>query len=52
MDTFQLTERAIKDYNRGRVYLTDLANRENVPVFDSVEEAVHCAIQRLKENLS
>jgi hypothetical protein len=43
---FQLSAFAIKDYNRGRNYLSDLANREGIPVFDEVKEAVECAIQR------
>ena len=42
----QLSAFAIKDYNRGRNYLSDLANREGIPVFDEVKEAVECAIQR------
>jgi hypothetical protein len=36
----------VKDYNRGRVYLNDLARREGVPVFEEVKEAVDCAIQK------
>lgn len=47
----QLTPSAIKDYNRGRNYLSDLANREGVPVFDEVHEAVECAIQRCQQQL-
>nr|CAH0111335.1 unnamed protein product [Daphnia galeata] len=42
----RLSAFAIKDYNRGRNYLSDLANREGIPVFDEVKEAVECAIQR------
>nr|CAD7459381.1 unnamed protein product [Timema tahoe] len=37
---------ALKDYNRGRMYLSDLANREGVPVFDDMTEAVNCVIQK------
>ena len=37
---------ALKDYNRGRSYLSDLANREGIPVFGEVKEAVECVIQR------
>lgn len=44
--SMQLSAYAIKDYNRGRNYLSDLANREGIPVFDEVKEAVECAIQR------
>lgn len=37
---------AINDYNRGRMYLADLAARERVPVFESITEAVELAIQK------
>ncbi|KAJ9600897.1 hypothetical protein L9F63_000940, partial [Diploptera punctata] len=40
----KLSKQAVKDYNRGRMYLSDLANREGVPVFESVAEAVECVI--------
>ncbi|XP_064649225.1 uncharacterized protein LOC135501216 isoform X2 [Lineus longissimus] len=43
-----LTPLAVKDYNRGRMYLTDVANRDGVPVFDNVAEAVQCVIDRLR----
>ncbi|XP_069697764.1 uncharacterized protein raw isoform X2 [Periplaneta americana] len=39
-------DKAVKDYNRGRMYLSDLANREGVPVFESVAEAVDCVIHK------
>ena len=38
-----LTTLAIKDYNRGRMYLADLARRAGVPVFSNITEAVACA---------
>ncbi|KAK2191809.1 hypothetical protein NP493_45g06016 [Ridgeia piscesae] len=44
-----LTPTAVKDYNRARTYLADLANRDGVPVFDNIHEAVGCAVQKLKE---
>ena len=47
----QLTPNAIKDYNRARTYLADLANRDGVPVFEDILEAVNCAITRLSESL-
>lgn len=31
---------AVSDYNRARTYLKDLANRDGVPVFDKVDDAV------------
>ena len=37
----------MKDYNRGRDYLCDLASREGVQLFDDVTEAVNCAISLL-----
>lgn len=39
---------AVKDYNRGRSYLSDLANREGIPVHDEITEAVECVIQKCK----
>ncbi|KAL5243346.1 hypothetical protein ACI65C_010756 [Semiaphis heraclei] len=42
----KLTQTAINDYNRGRVYLADLASRERVPVFESIKEAVEIAVQK------
>lgn len=40
----QLTIQAVKDYNRGRVYLSDLAKRKQVSVFDNITKAVQRAI--------
>ena len=40
---------AVNDYNRARSYLADLANRDGVPVFDDIEEAVLAAVTRLKD---
>ena len=31
------------------MYLADLANRDGVPVLKNIEEAVSCAVARLKE---
>ncbi|XP_033609101.1 uncharacterized protein LOC111868871 isoform X4 [Cryptotermes secundus] len=42
----KLSKQAVKDYNRGRMYLSDLANRESIPVFESVAEAVDCVIHK------
>ncbi|XP_022176684.1 uncharacterized protein LOC111038066 isoform X2 [Myzus persicae] len=42
----KLTQTAINDYNRGRIYLADLAARERVPVFESIKEAVEIAVQK------
>lgn len=47
---FQLTKQAIKDYNRGRVYLADLAKRKLIPVFESITEAVQCAIDKCQQS--
>ncbi len=41
---------ALKDYNRGRAYLSDIANREGVPVFEEVGEAVQCILQQSLNN--
>lgn len=44
----QLTAAAVKDYNRGRSYLSDLAKRQDVPVFNDLKQAVECAIEKVK----
>lgn len=46
-DTFdsQLTDQATSDYNRGRMYLSDYATREGVPVFQNIADALQHAIQ-------
>jgi hypothetical protein len=44
----QLTPSAIKDYNRGRSYLRDLAMRQNIPVFDDIKEALKEAVEKVK----
>jgi hypothetical protein len=43
-----LSPDALKDYNRGRAYLSDIANREAVPIFDNIEESVACVIHKCK----
>ncbi|XP_059049354.1 uncharacterized protein LOC131844466 isoform X2 [Achroia grisella] len=45
------SEIAIKDYNRGRTYLTDLAKRSGVPVFDNVDSTMVYVINRLRATL-
>ncbi|CAL1268257.1 unnamed protein product [Larinioides sclopetarius] len=50
IDGEKLSSQAVKDYNRGRVYLSDLATRAGVPVFDQVDEAVECAIKMCLKN--
>ena len=34
-------EKELKDLNRGRTYLNDIAKKHNIPIFDSIEPAVH-----------
>lgn len=46
--SFQLTPAAIKDYNRGRSYLIDLAKRQGVPVFSDLKQTIDCAIEKVK----
>ncbi|KAL1131725.1 hypothetical protein AAG570_011338 [Ranatra chinensis] len=41
-----LTKVAVSDYNRGRYYLVDEADRRNVPVFQNVADAVRCAVDK------
>jgi hypothetical protein len=43
-----LSSAAVKDYNRGRAYLSDYANREGIPVFDELQEALECVINKCK----
>ena len=45
---FQLSPTAMKDYNRARSYLADLANRDGVPIFENIEEAICCCISKLR----
>lgn len=35
----------VKDLNRGRAYLADIAQRHNVPVFDNVKACVEHIIE-------
>ncbi|TRY61726.1 hypothetical protein TCAL_11143 [Tigriopus californicus] len=44
-----LSKTALKDFNRGRSYLSDIANREAVPIFEEINEAVECALQKCKQ---
>nr|XP_054769839.1 uncharacterized protein LOC129277716 isoform X1 [Lytechinus pictus] len=46
----ELTPRAVKDYNRGRQYLADVASRERVPIFSDVEEATHALVERIRRD--
>nr|XP_046914773.1 uncharacterized protein LOC124495438 isoform X2 [Dermatophagoides farinae]XP_046914774.1 uncharacterized protein LOC124495438 isoform X2 [Dermatophagoides farinae] len=40
----KLSPMAVKDYNRGRSYLSDMATKSHVPVFDDIDEAIQCCI--------
>ncbi|KAH8273991.1 hypothetical protein KR044_007260, partial [Drosophila immigrans] len=44
----QLTVAAIKDYNRGRSYLIDLAKRQGVPVFNDIQAALECTVAKVQ----
>ncbi|XP_053694583.1 uncharacterized protein LOC128742285 [Sabethes cyaneus] len=44
----QLSNSAVKDYNRGRTYLIDLAKRQGIPVFNEIQEALDCAVEKLR----
>ena len=44
----QLSEQAIKDYNRGRVYVVDMAKRKQIPVFEDIREAVQCVVSKVQ----
>ena len=41
IDGQRLSPAAIKDYNRGRSYLHDMAKREDIPVFEQVPPISH-----------
>ncbi|XP_040157835.1 uncharacterized protein LOC120897213 isoform X2 [Anopheles arabiensis] len=43
-----LSSSAIKDYNRGRAYLIDLAKRHGIPVYEGLEETFDSVISRLR----
>lgn len=43
---FQLTATALKDYNRGRQYLMDMAKRQRIPVYDDIQAATECAVEK------
>lgn len=43
----RITGRELKDLNRGRSYLRELAGRSGVAVFETVEEAVHYCVRFL-----
>ncbi|RXG70758.1 hypothetical protein Avbf_00557 [Armadillidium vulgare] len=45
----EISEAAMKDYNRGRSYLIDQAKRDGNPVFSSIEEAVEEVIGRVNQ---
>ncbi|XP_049698524.2 uncharacterized protein LOC110370032 isoform X2 [Helicoverpa armigera] len=45
------SEAAVKDYNRGRHYLSDLAKRSGVPVFNNVDSTMACVVSRLRATL-
>ncbi|KAH8282666.1 hypothetical protein KR054_009025, partial [Drosophila jambulina] len=44
----KLTVAAIKDYNRGRSYLIDLAKRQGVPVFTDIRAALECTVAKVQ----
>ncbi|XP_075149359.1 NDT-like domain-containing protein raw isoform X2 [Haematobia irritans] len=44
----KLTPTAIKDYNRGRSYLIDLAKRQGVPVFSDIKAALECTVEKIQ----
>ncbi|KAH8283498.1 hypothetical protein KR018_004174, partial [Drosophila ironensis] len=44
----KLTVASIKDYNRGRSYLIDLAKRQGVPVFADIQAALECTVAKVQ----
>ena len=45
IEGMELSARAVKDYNRGRAYLTSMANKSRVSVYSTVAAATSSAIQ-------
>lgn len=46
VDGEELSKVAVKDYNRGRSYLTDQAVKDGIPVFTDIQEALTCVVQK------
>lgn len=44
IEGMELNQQAVKDYNRGRAYLTSMANKSRVAVYDSVAAATMSAV--------
>ena len=44
LSLFQLSEGAVKDYNRGRAYLSSIANKCRVQIFNNINDAVLSAV--------
>ncbi|CAM1299388.1 Uncharacterised protein g2415 [Pycnogonum litorale] len=44
----KLSVRAVQDYNRGRSYLRDIAERRNVPLYSEVEDAINFVVKLCK----
>ena len=44
----QLSARAVKDYNRGRAYLASVANKNRIPVYTNISDAVHRAVHLVR----
>ena len=41
----------MRDYNRARCYLADLAEREGVPLYEDIGESVDALAQTLRKEL-
>lgn len=41
IDNKEITDRELKDLNRGRIYLEDMAIRYNIPLFQNITEATN-----------
>ncbi|KAJ8038682.1 hypothetical protein HOLleu_16174 [Holothuria leucospilota] len=52
IDGEKLSSRSVKDYNRGRCYLADLASRQGTPIFDNVVEAAKALSTRIHRDRS
>ncbi len=45
----QMTQSAYKDYSRSREYLSDMASREGVAVFEDVTESLESVVKSLRK---
>ncbi|XP_059150943.1 uncharacterized protein LOC131937480 isoform X2 [Physella acuta] len=45
----EITEKALQDYSRGRIYLSDMASREGAPVFENISDSLESAVKTIRK---